>query len=131
MFGGGAPFAATPTIPKTSRDALAAIANLPGPISPDLLYEVWTATAQRTTATDLARSLVLSKEVRAKASPALSIALALRDAGTCEANRDLLPKATSDGDKLTFHLLSKPARKYGCGANKRQDCYACLRERLG
>jgi hypothetical protein len=114
--------------PETSRDALAAIAEVPGPISPDMLYEVWTSTSQRTTATDLARSLILSKEVRAKASPALSIALALRDADTCEANRDLLPKATSDGDKRTFHLLSKLTRKYGCGPNKRQDCYACLRD---
>jgi hypothetical protein len=114
--------------PETSRDALAAIANVPGPISPDMLYEVWTSTAQRTTATDLARSLILSKEVRDKASPALAIALALRDADTCEQNRDLLAKATSDGDKRTFHLLSKLTRKYGCGPNKRADCYACLRD---
>jgi hypothetical protein len=114
--------------PETSRDALAAMANVPGPISADLIYEVWTATASRTTATDLARSLIYSKEVRAKASPALAVTLDLRDAETCEQNRDLLPRVTTDGDKRAFHLLSKLTRKYGCGPNKRADCYACLRD---
>lgn len=114
--------------PETARDALAAMANVPGPISADLIYEVWTATASRTTATDLARSLIYSKEVRAKASKALAVALDLRDAETCEQNRDLLTRATSDGDRRASHLLNKLTRKYGCGPNKRQDCYACLRD---
>jgi hypothetical protein len=117
--------------PETARDALAAMANVPGPISPDLIYEVWTTTASRTTATDLARSLIYSKEVRAKASPALAIALDLRDAVSCEQNRDLLPKVTTDGDKRAYHLLSKLTRKYGCGPGKRADCYPCLREGNG
>ena len=113
--------------PETARDALAAMANVPSPISADLIYEVWTATAQRTTATDLARSLIYSKEVRAKASKALAVALDLRDADTCEKNKELLPRATSDGDRRSYHLLNKLTRKYGCGASKRQDCYACVR----
>ena len=114
--------------PETARDALAAMASVPGPISADLIYEVWTATASRTTATDLARSLTFSREVRAKASKALSAALDLRDAETCEKNRDLIGRVASDGDRRAFHLLNKLTRKYGCGANKRLDCYACLRD---
>lgn len=117
--------------PETARDALAAMANVPGPISADLIYEVWTATASRTTATDLARSLIYSKEVRAKASKALTVALDLRDADTCEKNRDLLDRATAEADHRAFHLLNKLTRKYGCGPNKRQDCYACLRDGKG
>jgi hypothetical protein len=117
--------------PETARDALAAMASVPGPISADLIYEVWTATASRTTATDLARSLIYSKEVRAKASKALSVALDLRDADTCEKNRDLLERATAEADHRAFHLLNKLTRKYGCGPNKRQDCYACLRDGKG
>jgi hypothetical protein len=113
--------------PETARDALSAMANVPGPISADLIYEVWTATSSRTTATDLARSLIYTKEVRAKASPALAVALDLRDADTYEKNRDLMDRATADGDRRVFHLLGKLTRKYGCGANKRADCYACLR----
>ncbi len=114
--------------PETARDALAAMANVPGPISADLIYEVWTATASRSAASDLAHSLIYSKEVRAKASKALAVALDLRDAETCEKNRDLLGRVTSDGDRRSFHLLNKLTRKYGCGPNKRQDCYACLRD---
>ena len=117
--------------PETARDALAAMANVPGPISADLIYEVWTGTASRTTATDLARSLIYTKEVRAKASKALSIALDLRDADTCEKSRDLLDRATGEADHRAFHLLNKLTRKYGCGPNKRQDCYACLRDGKG
>ncbi|HKO53166.1 MAG TPA: hypothetical protein VJV79_35900, partial [Polyangiaceae bacterium] len=114
--------------PETARDALAAMAGVPGPISADLIYEAWTATASRSAATDLARSLMYSKEVRAKASKALAVALDLRDAETCEKNRDLLERVSQDGDRRSFHLLNKLTRKYGCGPNKRQDCYACLRD---
>jgi hypothetical protein len=113
--------------PETARDALASMANVPGPISADLIYEVWTATSSRTTATDLARALIYSKEVRAKASPALAAALDLREANSCEKTRDLLDRVSADGDRRAFHLLGKLTRKYGCGANKRADCYACLR----
>jgi hypothetical protein len=111
----------------TATEALAAVAELPGPLSADLLYEVWTGTADRTGATDLARALVYSRDVRAKASPALSVALELRTAETCEQNHALFPRALADGDRRSFHLLAKLKRKQGCGPNKRQDCYACLR----
>ena len=114
--------------PETAREALAAMAGVPGPLSADLIYDVWTATSTRTTATDLAHALVYSKEVRAKASKALAVALDLRDAETCEKTQALLGRVASDGDRRTLHLLSKMTRKYGCGPNKRQDCYACLRD---
>jgi hypothetical protein len=114
--------------PLTAPDALSAMAEAPGPLSADLLYEMWTGTVQRNGATELARSLVFSKEVRAKASPELAIALELRIAETCEQNRALLPKVIEKGDRRSLALLAKLSRRYGCGANKRQDCFACLRE---
>jgi hypothetical protein len=82
----------------------------------------------RNSATELARSLVFSKEVRAKASPELSVALDLRIAETCEQNRELLPKVVEHGDRRSLALLAKLGRKFGCGPNKRLDCYPCLRE---
>jgi hypothetical protein len=114
--------------PLTAPDALSAMAETPGPLSADLLYELWTGTVARNSATELARSLVFSKEVRAKASPELSVALDLRIAETCEQNRDLLPKVVEHGDRRSLALLAKLARKFGCGPNKRLDCYPCLRE---
>jgi hypothetical protein len=114
--------------PLTAPDALSAMAEAPGPLSADLLYEMWTGTVARNSATELARSLVFSKEVRAKASPELAVALELRIAETCEQNKALLPKVLDKGDRRTLALLAKLSRRFGCGANKRQDCYPCLRE---
>jgi hypothetical protein len=114
--------------PLTAPDALNAMAEAPGPLSADLLYEMWTGTVARNSATELARSLVFSKEVRAKASPELAVALELRLAETCEQNRALLPRVIAEGDRRSLALLAKLSRRYGCGVNKRQDCYPCLRE---
>jgi len=114
--------------PLTAPDALSAMAEAPGPLSADLLYEVWTGTVVRNGATELARSLVFSKEVRAKASPELAIALDLRIAETCEQNHALLPRVLEKGDRRSLALLAKLSRRFGCGPNKRLDCYPCLRD---
>jgi hypothetical protein len=114
--------------PLTAPDALSAMAEAPGPLSADLLYEMWTGTVVRNGATELARSLVFSKEVRAKASPELAIALDLRIAETCEQNKALLPRVTDKADRRALALLAKLSRRFGCGANKRLDCYPCLRD---
>lgn len=114
--------------PLTAPDALSAMAEAPGPLSADLLYEMWTGTVARNSATELARSLVFSKEVRAKASPELAIALELRIAETCEQNEALLPKVVEKGDRRSLALLAKLSRRFGCGVSKRQDCYPCLRD---
>lgn len=112
---------------ETAREALAAMAALNGPMGPDLLYEVWAGTAARTDATELARALVYSRDVRAKATPALAIALELRQAETCEQFQAALPKALKDGDRRALTPLMKLGNKRGCGPKKSQDCYACLR----
>jgi hypothetical protein len=113
---------------ETSRDALSALAAAGAPLGPDFLYEVWTGTTQRSDATDLARALVYSTDVRPKASPALSVALDLRIADSCEKYKAILPKALKDGDRRALHLLLKLNAKRGCGPKKNEDCYACLRE---
>jgi len=114
--------------PRTSTDALAAMALLDTPTAADLLYEVWTHTPVRTDTTDLARSFLYSTDVRPKASPALSVALDLRAAERCEQYKAILPKALERGDRRSAHLLLKLSAKHGCGPKKREDCYACLRE---
>lgn len=112
----------------TSRDALAAMAALPGALSADLLYEAWTSTAERSQTTELAQALLFSRDVRPKASPALAVALDLREADSCEDNAKILPRAIEVGDKRAFAPLSRLLRHNGCGPTKRDDCYACLRE---
>jgi hypothetical protein len=114
--------------PETARVVLGTVAKLPGPISADILYELWTGTVEKTATTELARALLYSRDVRPKASPALSVALDLRELERCEDAKPLLARAVKEGDRRSLHLVIKLQRKYGCGPNKRQDCYACLRK---
>jgi hypothetical protein len=112
---------------ETAREALGAMASLSAPIGADLLYEVWAGTSARTDATELAHALVYSSDVRPKATPALAVALELRQAETCEQFQRALPKALKDGDRRSLTPLMKLGNKRGCGPKKSQDCYACLR----
>jgi hypothetical protein len=113
---------------ETARDALSAMVAAEPPLGPDLLYEVWTGTTAKTDATELARALVYSKDLRPKASAALAVALDLRVAEKCEQFKAVLPRALKDGDRRVLHLLTKLQVKRGCGPKKNEDCYACLRE---
>jgi hypothetical protein len=113
---------------ETTDDALATMAALPGPLSADLVYEVWTGTAEKSDATELARAILLGKDVRPKASPALSVALELREATTCEESQALLSRAIEHGDKRALVPINRLARKTGCGPSKKLDCYPCLRD---
>ncbi len=113
---------------ETAPIVLGAIAKLPAPIAADLLYEIWTGTVQRNDTTELARALLFSKDVRPKASAALSVALDLRAADSCEKSQGILPRAQKDADRRSLHLLIRLQRRYGCGPNKRLDCYPCLRK---
>ncbi len=110
-----------------AADAIRVMAKLDGPVGPDLLYEVWTGTPRRTPATELAEALVYSPEVKKRASPALAAALDLRAAEACADVQKLLPRVEADGDRRSLVLVGKLLRKTGCGDNKRQDCYPCLR----
>jgi hypothetical protein len=55
------------------------------------------------------------------------VSLDLRQAERCEDNARIVPRAIEHGDRRALHLLTKLTRKYGCGPNKREDCYPCLR----
>ncbi len=114
--------------PRTATDALAIIAKLPGPAGADLLYKVWTETRERTDASGLAQELVCGPDVRPKASQALSVALALRNAKECEEYKVLLPRAIEHGDRRSLRLLGRLLKKRGCGRKNLEDCYKCLRE---
>lgn len=108
-------------------EALSVIADLPGPIGPDLLYDLWIGNPKRTETTMLAQELVYSEEVRAKASPALAVALDLRAAKSCESVVDLLPRALQYADKRASSSLKKLLIRRGCGKKRVEDCYPCLR----
>lgn len=112
---------------QTAAQALAALTAVGTPLAADLLYEAWAGTTARTEATELSRALLYSADVRPKASPALSVALDLRAAETCEEFQAALPSALKDGDKRSLLPLAKLGSRRGCGPKKTADCYPCLR----
>jgi len=112
----------------TAREVIGLCATLPGPIGPDLLYEFANDKKTPTELAKLAEQLLLNKTVRPKASPALALALDLREATTCEARQTLLDKATEIGDRRMLNTTIGLTKKSGCGDSKRDDCNPCLRE---
>jgi hypothetical protein len=115
----------------TSREVLALLGEVTTARAVDVIYEVWTGTRGRTDATALAESLVYSKELRPKASEALSVALDLRkaeDPESCEERKAIVERAVSFADRRSLHLLGKLNLRRGCGPARRQDCHPCLRE---
>lgn len=112
---------------ETTNEAAAIAAGLEDPLGPDLLYDVWVGVKERNETTELAEQLVYSSTVRKHASPALAVALDLRETDDCEQLTEILPRAHEQGDRRSLHLLGKLLKKHGCGPDKRDDCYACLR----
>jgi hypothetical protein len=112
---------------ETANQAAEVIIDLPGTVGPDLLFEATGSKSQRDTA-QLAEDLLASKEVRAKASPALAVTLDLQSAKECEEFKNLLPKVGEQGDRRALPALIKLANKRGCGDTGKDDCYACIRD---
>ena len=77
--------------------------------------------------------MVHSKSLRSKASPALAVAIDLREAldvdpPVCETFAALVPRITEVADTRSRRLVGKLFRDRGCGKTKREDCYACIHE---
>jgi hypothetical protein len=112
----------------TAEEALRLAALRLGADGADLLYHVWVSTKEKTSTTQLAKQLVYSDDLRSQASPALAVALDLREAESCEQLSGLLPRATLHGDTRAYRVLVPLTVKRGCGVRKSEDCYPCLRE---
>lgn len=93
----------------------------------DLLFNIWASTSLVTDATKQAKERLFSSKVKRHWSDALGIALALREAESCEQAKALLPRAVSHADERALKPLKDLKSETGCGTNKRQDCYPCLR----
>ncbi|MEY4546290.1 MAG: hypothetical protein RL685_2485 [Pseudomonadota bacterium] len=116
------------TSPETMLPAFQELTQWPGSVGPDLLYSVWEKAAGGSRAASLAQQLLYSADQRSKATPALLVALDLRSAATCDDYLRVLPAAVRDGDQRSSATLRALRHGDGCGADGRQDCYACLRD---
>jgi hypothetical protein len=113
--------------PVLGRQILSKLAELPGPSSADVLYEIWRRGKRGEPATEFARALLFSREVYQKASPALRSALDLQLAESCEDYAALLPDVIAHADVRAMPVLNRLKLRWGCGPGNRQDCYRCLR----
>jgi serine/threonine-protein kinase len=96
----------------------------------DILYDIAYGASGRLylQAAGRAKKSLELPEVRHRASPALSIVLAFREAKTCDAKHALLSEARDKGDVRMFALLQPYEASRGCGFFGRSDCYPCMRK---
>jgi serine/threonine-protein kinase len=111
----------------TREQALEFAATRLGARGIDLLFDVWLSKTAKAPTIKAARKWIDKDTVRAQASPAVKMALALRETKGCSALRDLLPKAKSDGDERSLGALKRLQSKSGCGFLSLEDCYSCMR----
>jgi hypothetical protein len=116
------------TSPETMLPAFEELTQWEGPAGPDVLYAVWEKAGGGTRAASLAQQLLYSADQRAKATPALQVALDLRSATSCDDYAKVLPAVLKNGDQRSIATLRAVRHNDGCGADGKQDCYACLRD---
>jgi hypothetical protein len=114
--------------PDTVNEALRVAAELPSTLGGDLLYAIWASHKKGDAVRDLADALLASAAVRKRASLPLSVALDLRRAESCDSAKDAVHRAVDQGDWRAAHALGRFAAKRGCGENKKDDCWPCLRD---
>jgi hypothetical protein len=113
---------------EAQADAFSLLESKMGTRGVDLLYDIAFGASGRSYPQAAARakkSLELD-EVRRRASPALAVVLAFREAKTCEQKRTQLPEARERGDVRMLALLQPYEATRGCGFFARSDCYPCM-----
>ncbi len=113
---------------QDSRDA--AFDVLRGPMGgrgADILFDLASTRGIRADVKALAEQYFASPGFANVASDALKVAVALKDAKTCEEKKALLARAERSGDRRALGFLRTLEPTSGCGPRGRADCYPCLR----
>ncbi len=117
-------------VPATAESALdVAVAGL-GATGADIVYDVWSETRGKkgnSQINKLAKKRLDSDALRAKASPALLVALDLSKARGCASFKPILQRAATDADERSRSKLKALTARSGCGFLGLSDCYSCLR----
>ena len=72
----------------------------------------------------LKKLLILSR----RASPALRVAIEMQTTDACDTLAELVDRASKVADDRALPRLRQLERVTGCGVDKSQDCYPCLRD---
>jgi serine/threonine-protein kinase len=113
---------------NTSDQVLAFAADHMHAPGADLIFHVWASTSRITPYTEKAKVLLEDRDVRKNMSEPLRLAMELREAETCEEYKELLPRVERSADERSLFRLKELSRTQGCGEDKKQDCYPCLRD---
>jgi len=111
--------------PAVQAEALALMSSGMGSVGLDLLYELTIAPSVAKPVKQKALDLTKREDVRKLASPALLVALELRDHPAC-ARGAAIEQAEKSGDKRSLAYLSPLLSTKGCGLFGMADCYACV-----
>ncbi len=113
---------------KAASDA--SFALLFGPMDkhgPDIAYDLAATEVVKPWVRARADQGLRSADFTRLATPALSIAVALRFATNCPQRAALLPRAKELGDERALGYLNMYKATTGCGRRQKDDCYACMR----
>jgi eukaryotic-like serine/threonine-protein kinase len=83
-------------------------------VAADFLFDVWSKTSAKTKATEKAKDLLDSSEMKAHYSEALGLAFAVRESSDCRAQKELLPKLILRGDERSLPRLREMKREPEC-----------------
>jgi eukaryotic-like serine/threonine-protein kinase len=115
---------------KPASDASFALLFGPmGSHGPDVVYDLAATEIVKLWVRTRADTWLRGPDFTKLATPALSVAVALRFAGNCPQRSALLARAKSDGDERALGYLNQYRVTTGCGGGRlrRGDCYPCLR----
>ena len=115
-------------LPDAQDDAFTLLESKMGMRGIDLLYDIAYGASGRMypQAATRARKALDRPEVHKRASPALAVLLAFRDAKTCEQKHALLEDIRDKGDARLLSQLQPYESARGCGFLGRNDCYPCM-----
>jgi len=114
--------------PQTYREALSQMAQHESWQGPDLIYAAMKRNRSNKEISDFALALLLTHRTYKYASPALTVVIDAETLTECEDIRSLVERTRDEGDNRAVSHLAKFAKRTGCGADGKSDCYPCLRE---
>jgi serine/threonine-protein kinase len=113
---------------ESQDDAFGLLESHMGMRGIDILYDIAVGQSGRMypQAAARAKKTLDLAEVRKRASPALGVLLAFRDAKTCDAKHALLESVRDKADARMLSILQPYEAARGCGFLGRNDCYPCM-----
>ena len=113
---------------EVASEMLGMLASLPEQLGPDQLFAILVRSSTKEESQKLAEELLATKEVHAKASPAVNVAFEVRNVTDCEQAKKLLEQAKQHADRRAVGPLMRLEQKRGCGKRELEDCWKCLRD---